>query len=378
MRIRSGILTGFLIIIFVSSACNRKVVPSLGKVKQGKEFDSATYNYVYVEAIKEKLLGNSGDALRYLEHCTKLNPKSDAVYYQMAQIVAANGDLNRGKKYLVKALAIQPRNMWYLMMMSSLCYQTNSIDSALMYYERAANYYPDNDDLQMALGKLYSETKRYDKAITIFNGLDSKYGINETSTVMAVKDMIAAGRFKDAEEKTLSLLKDKPDEILYNGLLAEVYQGEGKKEQAMEVYDVLIKRNPDNPMIQVSLCNFLIDTKKYDELFLLLNTITVNSNIKIEDKVTLFAKMVESEDFVKTEGTRLQIALMVLEANYEQNQIIPLLRVDLMVKKKDLDGAAVRLEDIISKEAQNYYAWEKLLLVYLEEKDFADLEKKGQ
>ena len=49
-------------------------------------------------------MGNEGDALRYFEHCIKINPLSDAAYYQMAQIVAAEGDLNNGKKYVAKAL----------------------------------------------------------------------------------------------------------------------------------------------------------------------------------------------------------------------------------------------------------------------------------
>ena len=69
-------------------------------------YDQAKFNYVYVEAIKQKLLGNGGDALKYLEEAIKINPESDAAYYQMAQIVSANGDLENGKKFLKKALAI--------------------------------------------------------------------------------------------------------------------------------------------------------------------------------------------------------------------------------------------------------------------------------
>ena len=47
----------------------------------GKEidnYDTAAFNYVYVEALKQKLMGNGGDALKYFEQCIKINPKSDA------------------------------------------------------------------------------------------------------------------------------------------------------------------------------------------------------------------------------------------------------------------------------------------------------------
>lgn len=373
-----GVLICILAIIVTDTACSKKTVPSFSYVKPGKEFDSATFNYIYVEAIKEKLLGNAGDALRYLEHCVKINPGSDAAYYQMAQIVSANGDLSNGKKYMIKAINIEPQNIWYLMMMSSLCYQTNSLDSALLYYEKAVTYFPDDDELQMSLGKLYSETKNYDKAVRIFNGLDEKFGVNETSTVLAVKNLIAAGKFSDAEEKTLLLLKEKPDEIIYNGLLAEIYQAEGKKEKAMEVYDMLIKRNPNNPLIQLSLCNFLIDSKKYDDLFMLLNAISINEKIRREDKISLFARLIESEEIVKEQGPRLELAVMVLESAYQKDEIIPLLRNDLLIKMKKLDEARIRLEGMIKNNPENYYAWEKLLLVYLDQKDYLNLEKKGE
>ena len=44
---------------------------------------------------------------------------------------------------------------------------------------------------------------------------------------------------------------------LYNGLLAEIYKEKVRKTKALEVYDKLIERNPDNPQVQLSLCDFL-------------------------------------------------------------------------------------------------------------------------
>ena len=62
------------------------------------------------------------------------------------------------------------------------------------------------------------------------------------------------------------------------------------------------------------------------------------------------------------------IALMVLEANYKDDDIIPLLRPELLIKQEKLDEASIRLEEIIKVKPENYYAWEKLLLVYLQMK----------
>ena len=39
-----------------------------------------------------------------------------------------------------------------------------------------------------------------------------------------------------------------------------------------------------------------------------------------------------------------------------------------------LDDAALRLEEIIKENPDNYYAWEKLLLVLNQKKDFKNLD----
>jgi Tfp pilus assembly protein PilF len=58
--------------------------------------------------------------------------------------------------------------------------------------------------------------------------------------------------------------------------------------------------------------------------------------------------------------------------------IVPLLRTDFMIKEGKLSEAGNRLEEIISQFPENYYAWEKLLLVYLQMPDYKRLMIKGE
>ena len=138
-------------------SCNKSLVPAVISGKSKENFDAAAFNYVYVEAIKQKLMGNNGDALKYLEQCIKINPESDAAYYQMAQIVIAKGDLKDGKRYATKALSIDDHNLWYLTLLAGLYYQEKNIDSAIIFYEKAVKFFPGRGSLQLTLGNLYSE-----------------------------------------------------------------------------------------------------------------------------------------------------------------------------------------------------------------------------
>jgi tetratricopeptide (TPR) repeat protein len=360
------------------SSCSKRLLQTGESGKTKEKYDSAAFNYVYVEALKQKLMGNGGDALKYLEQSIKINPLSDAAYFEMAQIVLANGDLKNGKSFIRRALLIDSGNIWYLTTLAGLYYQEKNLDSAIIYYENAVKNYPEKINLQLTLGNLYSENKNYDKAGSIFDSFDNKYGINETSTVSSVKNLIAAGKFDEALDKALSLLKENPDEIQYNGLLAEIYRGKGENQKALDVYNKLLDRNPDNPQVQLSLCDFLISEKSYDDLFTLLNSVILNNNIEKENKISLMAKLIEIPDMNQQYGDKVMIALMVLEANYNDDNIVPLLRTELLLKENKLGDAADRLNEIIKSSPDNYYAWEKLLFVYLQMKDYEKLITKGE
>jgi len=354
------------------------MIPAMVTGGQGNNYDAAAFNYVYVEAIKQKLMGNGGEALKYLEQCIKINSESDAAYYQMAQIVLSNGDIKNGKKYAVRALSIDKENIWYLMMLAGMYYKERNLDSAIIYYEKAVKNNPDKENLKLALGNLYSENSNFEKAKIIFDSFDKKYGVNESSTLSAIKSLMSAKKYDEALVKVQLLLKEYPDELLYNGLLAEIYRGNGQNEKAQEVYDQILGKTPDNPQTQLSLCDFLITEKRYDELFLLLNTVILNNKVTREDKISLLARLIELPEIIKDKGNELIIGIMVLEANYKEDDIIPLLRPELMIRQSKLIDASLRLEEIIKTKPENYYAWEKLLLVYLQLGDYIKLMIKGE
>ncbi len=370
------IVSGLIILSILS--CNRKLNPvSVTKIKDSS-YDDAAFNYVYVEAIKNKLMGNEGEALKYLEQAVRINPGSDAAYYEMAQILSSKGDVKNARLYLKKALDIDDQNIWYLMMMAGFYYQEKNLDSAIYYYQTAVKFFPDNENIELTLGNLYTENKDYEKALSIFDAFDKKYGVNSNSTVSAIKTLMMSGNYDEALKKALVLTKEYPDEVLYNGMLAEIYRSKGENDKAREVYNELLERNPDDPQVQLALCDFLISDKNYRELFALLNNVILNNNIKKDDKISLFARLIDLPDLVRDYQDDLFIALMVFEANYKNDEIVPLLRPELLVKLSKLDDAAARLEEIIKLNPDNYYAWEKLLLVYNQKGDYNKLMVRGE
>jgi len=366
-----------VIILFaqiILGACSKKIVPGL---KAGREYNTAGFDYLYVEAIRQKLTGNPGNSLKLFEQCVAMNPESDGSYYQMAQIVLSNGDMENGKKYLRKAGELQPGNLWYSMTLAGIYHQENKPDSALLWYEKAVAANQDNDELLVALARLYSKNRDYDKARNILSRLDEKYGVNEETTLPLIETFLAEKKFREAHLKIEQLLEGDRDNIVFNGYLAEIYKSEGDNQKARGVYRELIERNPGNPAIQLALSDFLLEEKSYEELFDLLNVIIVNERIGREDKLALFSELIEDQEIIKTYGRQMELALMVLESENKNDDIIMLLRPGFLQNQKRYADAAGRLEEIIRLRPENYFAAERLLLVLYEMKDFKSLEQRA-
>jgi tetratricopeptide (TPR) repeat protein len=371
-------ITAALIWILFNSGCSKKINPAASVPEKIRHSDSITYDYVYIEAVKQKLMGNIGDALKYLEQCVQLNPQNDAAYYQMAQISLQRGDLKNGKIFGLKAVSLDERNYWYLAMAANIYYQQQNYDSAAYYYEKILEYFPEKESTKLALADVYTQKGDYRKADDIYKGLEDKYGLSDNISLLYIKNLMSAGNFKKAEEKVEQLLKTNPDEIIYNGLLAEIYHNLGENTKAFGIYKKLMEKDPDNPQTLLSLTGFLISEKNYDDLLTILNNVIRNKVIRKESKIALLANLMDNKDLINAKFNEFEMILRIFEDLNKGDQVVVLLRPDFYEKAGQQEKAKSRLEEIIKEDNNNYYAWEKLLLLYSDMRDYDDLLVKGE
>jgi predicted Zn-dependent protease len=374
-------ITSFILFIgclFFQTGCSRHISGYSLKPGADGTYDTATYEYIFTESVKQKLLGNSGDAIKMLEQCILMNPDADAAYYQIAQILLNSGEIANGKKYALKACQADKENIWYLSLLAGIYYQEKNLDSAIIYYEKIVGLYPSRDAMRLTLGNAYAEKGETIKAEENYDYLEKKYGINESIAISQVKNLVNANKYDEAEKKILLLLKDSPDNAVYTGILAEIYRSEGETERALEIYRKLLRLDEKNPQALIALSDFLLEIQNFNELFSLLNTVILNENITKEDKVTFIAKCLENDTLVLTRGDDYEIVVRVLEAMYPGDNIVNMIRPEYYHKAGKIDMAIGRCEEIIKENPDNYFGWEKLLLLYSEKRDYDNLMIRGE
>ena len=165
------------------------------------------FEYLFVEALKQKMFGNAQKAIQLLSSCLEIDPNSSSAMYELANIHAANNDLMSASLLLEKAISIDDDNKWYKQLLAQIYQQSRKFSEAADLYTRLLEDDPENIEFLYSKAVLLSNAKKYDEAIATYNELENKTGINEQITVAKQQLYVTAGEIDKAFEEVERLIE---------------------------------------------------------------------------------------------------------------------------------------------------------------------------
>ena len=109
----------------VANAAVNKPVKEIAEQKQ-MEFE-----YLFLEALKQKMFGNMQKAIQLLSSCLEIDPNSSAAMFELANIHAANNDFTSASLLLEKAISINSENKWYKQLLAQIYQQQKKFSEAV-------------------------------------------------------------------------------------------------------------------------------------------------------------------------------------------------------------------------------------------------------
>ncbi len=219
------------------------------------------FDYFFYEANREKMKGNLEKSAMYLSECLKIDATSSASMYELANIFVAGNEVVKAQGLLERAIAIEPTNIWYRLMLAEL-YQQNKLGfQAVQLYEQIVKDYPDNDEYLYGLAKVYQKNGNSEKALETYDKLEKRIGLNEIVILEKEKILLKAGKNKRALQELDKLINKYPDEARYYGYIADYYLYLDDKVKASEYYNIVLEKDPLNQMAFFSLGNIALNQK---------------------------------------------------------------------------------------------------------------------
>lgn len=253
-----------------------------------KEFEDHLY-----ESFKQKGIENYDKAIQELEKCQNLEPNNPLVWFELAKNYYFQKKYVDSYNYFEKVTQADPKNRWAWQGLYDICYDTKDYNKAITIVAKLIEF---KEDYKEDLLSLYMTTQQYDKALTLINELNERFGVtdkHELYKAQILKDVKYQGSEK---ENLIAQIKKNPKEESNYIQLIYLYSQSNQEEKALEVAKQLEKEIPTSDWAQVSLFKFHINNQDGEKatkaMHIALSSNKIDSKIKhrILNEYLLFAK----------------------------------------------------------------------------------------
>lgn len=332
---------------------------------------------LFIDANKEKHLGNYDKALGLFSQCIKRKSDYSPAIYEMAVIHAGERRYNEAIPLAKEACKIEEKNKWYKLLLANLYLDIREYLKAGEVYYTLYNLYPENISYLENVAQAYSLAGKYKDAIKIYDKIEKEIGITEEISIAKEYLYFRIGKSNKAVGELTKLAEAYPKETKYLGLLADLYLNNRYYSKAYEFYQKMLIINPDDPLVHISLYNYYVITGDSIKCFQELETAFKSNSLDIDTKIEVllqYFEITESKPEYKEQSFRLLKILTEVNPDYAKTWSIYgdfLYRENLLIEARDA------FRKVLLLDSTRYVVWEQLFAIEIKLEDYISLKNEA-
>jgi tetratricopeptide (TPR) repeat protein len=278
--------TTLLIIIALSIASS-----SFAQKNEMSNDEEVRFANIYLEANRERILGNLQQAATLYFQAIEIDPNSAAAYYDLSKIFIENKDVSHAENALIKAVELDGDNHWYKESLAQIYSNREKHKDAAKLYLELSERFPKNSDFAVSYASECVLMGKHKKAIKAFEDIEKRFGVLPELSLRKYQFFIAKNQLDAAATELNKIISLFPEEGQYYGKLADLYKAQGKNKEALQVYERANKAIPNNPYIQLSLYEYYETLGEKKRAFEYMQLAFSNTGLDIDTKVGVLLKM---------------------------------------------------------------------------------------
>ncbi|MDD2380407.1 MAG: tetratricopeptide repeat protein [Mariniphaga sp.] len=330
---------------------------------QLEEQQQMEFAYLFVEALKEKALGNSQQAIQLLSGCLKVDPNSSAAMFELATIHAENNDFTSASLLLEKAISLNPDNKWYKLLLAQIYQQTRRFNQAAEIYGKLVEKEPENMEYNFMKAVMLSNSGKVDEAIDAYNRMEEKVGVNEQIAVAKQQLYIQDGQVENAFQEIQKLIENNPKEPKYYGLMADLYQNQGDSVNALKYYQKIQEVDPNNGFVYFSLANYYLQNGNKKQSFEETKKGFRSEDVDIQTKLQLYMMLTSNPQNSGIEAEQEEQLINILQEVHPDEYLVYTVRAESLLKRGKSKEARTELLNALKLENNDYLLWERVLFI---------------
>lgn len=246
-----------------------------------------TFNELFYEGYKAMVVDeNYGKAISNFEQCLKIEPKSAAVMFNLAQLYSTKKNIPEAIRLLEKATSIDNRNKWYLDLLARLYSSQEEYQNAEKTYDKIIQYYP----YELTAYYNLASTQIYEhqplKAIKTLDRLESVTGPDMELTEKKKMIWLNLDKLDKAVEEVEKLIKSDPVQTDYIKMLIDLYVANGQDDKVLPLYEKILKIDSTDGRSQLVVADYCLKNNQRQKGMELAEKAFRNENLDIDIKIT--------------------------------------------------------------------------------------------
>lgn len=313
-----------------------------------------TYSYLFLEAVNQKESGNYSAAYDLLIQAVKYKPTAAPAFYELAQLSYILQDLNAAEEFLVKAVKLDPENYWYSLAAVNAYIQKEDKKDAISLLESMRTQFPGRDDVLFMLIDIYTKEGKYPKVISLLDSLEERFGKNEQLSMEKFRMFLYLEDKERAIEEIEGLIIEYPAELKYRVVLGDLYLQLGMEEQALDCYEMVLSKDPENPIALYSLASYYQKKGEREKQKESLDKLLLNKKTDSQVKLNVMRQLILQNEQEATKDSMKIISLFneVLAIDEFDDQL-PMLYAQYLMSKNMRDEAKPVLEHVLQLDPSN-------------------------
>ncbi len=331
------------------------------------EKEQIKFKFLFHNANKERILGNYQLAASLFKQCTEIAPNEAAPYYELAHILENSKENDLALEYSEKAVKLDAENYWYRVLYAHALQQKGKSDEAIKQYKMLIEIKAENIDLYFDLAGMQYYSGKYKESIATFNQIEKQMGISEEISVQKEKIYIKLGDIDKAANEIQMLINEYPDELKYQVILADLYLANDLTEKAYNVYQEILKKNPQNPYANLSLYDYYKKRGENSKAIESLKKAFASTDLDIDTKMKILLSYYSTTDSeLKKEA--LELNKILIKAHPKDAKAYTIYA-DFLYQDKKLEGAKENYLKAISFDNSKLPIWNQLVFIESELQD---------
>ena len=332
-------------------------------VQGQEEKDNRDYQYVLIEAVKQKNLGNLPEAVKLYNLVIKDKPDCAVAYYESGSIYLVTNQYQLARRYLARAFELDPGNEWYTIAFLNALGALEEYEEAAEILKKKIKSDPEEPEWEFKLAVTYFTMGKPAKARKILDKIEKEKGFSEKITLLKASIYESEEKYELATKEIERVMSIFPEAIQFRIVAAELCLKSGDQDAAAQYYLEILEVDSLNIFALTNLTDYYRQKEDFRNTYIYLAKSFSSEQIEVSRKTAILSYYLSDDKHVQLYFKELNRVIEAFIETHPDESDVRLLAADFYIQNLDYTKAYTNLKHYLELQKGTFNIYMQAILL---------------